>query len=78
MRDGESAEICSMLRSVGLQLDAEAARRFSEYRRLYDPFVVPLSHRLEMPLPSLTPQAGTVIDDWQRSAWDASPDIERS
>lgn len=68
--EGDSATICSMLRDVGLRLEPTAADRFTTYRAMYEPYVLPLSRRLEMPLPSLMPAEGTVVDDWQRSAWD--------
>jgi hypothetical protein len=68
--DGDSATICSMLRGAGLRVDPAAADRLTTYRAMYEPYVGPLSRRLEMPLPSLMPAPGSVVDDWQRSAWD--------
>ena len=70
VHDGDSAAICAMLTGVGLRMDTTAADRFTTYRKMYEPFVVPLSRRLQMPLPALMPPEGVVIDDWQRSAWD--------
>jgi hypothetical protein len=68
--DGDSATICGLLTSAGLRLEPGAAARLSTFREMYEPFVVPLSRRLEMPLPSLMPAEGILVDDWQRSAWD--------
>jgi hypothetical protein len=70
MTDGDSATICSMLTGVGLQLDPSAAARLTTFRAMYEPYVLPLSRRLEMPLPSLMPATGGTVDDWQRSAWE--------
>jgi Ion channel len=70
VHDGDSATICAMLSGVGLRLDPAAAERFTTFRAMYEPYVLPLSRRLEMPLPALMPAEGAVIDDWQRSAWD--------
>jgi hypothetical protein len=68
--EGDNVTICSMLTSVGLQLDASAAARLTTYRAMYEPYVLPLSRRLEMPLPSLMPADDITVDDWQRSPWD--------
>ena len=68
--DGDSATICGLLTGAGLRLEPGAAARLSTFREMYEPFVVPLSRRLEMPLPSLMPAEGILVDDWQRSAWD--------
>ena len=70
VQDGDSATICRMLTTVGLKLEPAAADRFSAFRAMYEPYVLPLSRRLEMPLPSLMPATDAVVDDWQRSAWD--------
>jgi hypothetical protein len=70
VNDGDSAAICGLLMTVGLRIDTGAAERFTTYRKMYEPYVVPLSRRLEMSLPALMPPEGTVLDDWQRSAWD--------
>jgi hypothetical protein len=70
VNDGDSAAICGLLTTVGLRIDTGAAERFTTYRKMYEPYVVPLSRRLEMSLPALMPPEGAVLDDWQRSAWD--------
>jgi hypothetical protein len=70
LAEGDSATICGLLTGAGLTLEPGAAARFSTFREMYEPYVVPLSHRLEMPLPSLMPAEGILVDDWQRSAWD--------
>jgi len=70
VNDGDNVTICAMLTTVGLQLDPGAAARLTTYRAMYEPYVLPLSRRLEMPLPSLMPADGATVDDWQRSPWD--------
>jgi hypothetical protein len=59
------------LEDAGVKLrEGEAADlRLSELRRLYEPYVVSLSHFLQMPLPPWLPPADR-SDDWLRSAWE--------
>jgi hypothetical protein len=55
---------------AGVRLDPRAAERLASFRRMYEPYVLVLSRRLEMPLPTLLPGDQGSLDDWQRSAWD--------
>ena len=58
-----------LLEAAGVRLDPRAEERLAPYRRMYEPYVHVLSHRLEMPLPALLP-GGDALDDWERSAWE--------
>ncbi|HEY3138839.1 MAG TPA: potassium channel family protein [Blastocatellia bacterium] len=63
-------ELRLMLAASGLELtDGEAAdERLSELRRMYEPFVEPLSEFFLLTLPRWAP-AGDAFDNWQTSAW---------
>jgi len=46
----------------------EAETRFNELRALYEPFLAALSERFLLKLPTIASE-GTVVDNWQTSAW---------
>ena len=53
---------------VELAAGADADRRLSELRRMYEPFVAPLAEFLFIPLPPWVP-AEQAFDNWQTSRW---------
>jgi hypothetical protein len=59
-----------VLRNAGvpLRVGSEAAARFAELRRMYEPYVLALSRRLFLDLPAWFP-APNARDNWQKSAW---------
>lgn len=70
LTEGQPSQICVVLTGAGLTLDPKTADRLGAYRAMYEPYVIALGRRLEMPLPSLMPRESASLDDWERSAWD--------
>jgi hypothetical protein len=68
--EADRAVLMRMLREGGCPVrgDPDAARRVDELRRLYEPYVSSLSHRLAMPLPAWLGVDGA-RDNWQKSRW---------
>jgi len=68
--DGDRAVLMTMLREGGCRVrdDADATARVDELRRMYEPYVNALSHRLAMPLPAWLGAQGA-RDNWQKSRW---------
>lgn len=58
------------LTDMGIQLHEEetAEQRLADLREQYEPYVIALAKRLQMPLPGWLAEDATV-DDWQTSAW---------
>lgn len=58
------------LTEMGIQLHEEetAEQRLADLREQYEPYVIALAKRLQMPLPGWLAEDATV-DDWQTSAW---------
>jgi hypothetical protein len=63
-------ELRRLLEDAGVVIEPRVTERLAAYRRMYEPFVHGLSHRLEMPLPTFLPGDERALDDWERSAWD--------
>jgi hypothetical protein len=57
-----------------LREGAEAEARLAELRRLYEPYVFALSHRLLMPLPPWLP-GPSALDAWRASPWELAPTL---
>jgi hypothetical protein len=64
------AKLQAQLTALGIPLHDEdtAEERLRALRQKYEPFVIALSHRLHMPLPSWFAEKDN-IDDWQTSRW---------
>jgi Ion channel len=58
------------LEAGGVRLNPHAVEHFEAFRRMYEPFVHPLSTWFEMPLPPLLAGGQERVDDWQRTAWE--------
>ncbi len=69
----ELAELRALLAEAGAPLreGPEADARLAELRRLYEPYVFALSHRLLMPLPPWLP-GDHALDAWRASPWELS------
>ncbi len=65
------AKLCAQLEAADLHFSNSAAAesRLANIRGMYEPFLLPLSEYLLMPLPGWLSQDDRV-DDWQTSAWD--------
>jgi len=57
-----------VLENAGLRLDENFEQRLEGVRKLYEPFIHPLSHYLCLTLPPWLP-AKNVFDNWQTSRW---------
>lgn len=68
------AQLRALLAQAGAPLKegAEADARLDELRRLYEPYVYALSHRLLMDLPPWLP-SDEEVDAWRSSPWEFAP-----
>ncbi len=74
----ELAYLRSTLAAKGLKLSGEAGveQKLTELRRMYEPYVYSLSHRLHIAIPPWIPES-TREDNWQTSAWGRRPRVPR-
>jgi len=63
-------KLTGALATLGIRLHDEetAEQRLAELRQRYEPYIMALARRLQMPLPGWLPDEDTA-DDWQTSAW---------
>jgi hypothetical protein len=64
----DARKLQAVLAEAGVEVEPGTFERLAPLRRKYEPYVLALSRRVEMPLPSFLPTEGA-IDDWERSAW---------
>jgi len=66
--EGAATALRSRLELAGVRLDPETEAHLSAFRRMYEPYVAGLSHRLRMPVDPLVPD-GEELDAWETSPW---------
>jgi hypothetical protein len=65
---GAETALRARLEVAGVRLGPKTEAHLGAFRRMYEPYVAALSHRLRMPVDVLVPD-GEPQDAWQTSAW---------
>ena len=65
---GAETALRAKLEVAGVRLDPATETHLAAYRKMYEPYVAALSHRLRMPVDPLVPD-GEALDAWMTSPW---------